>query len=117
MGDGRAFYQYCRQTGTWPQALSGWDPHKEPERFYPYMPVKNVTADYPPTALIHGTDDTDVPYEQSTMMAEQFQQHNVPHILMSVPDGEHGLGGGDANVIDSAYEKAFAFVDDHLRRK
>ena len=116
-GDGGAFYQYCRQTGTWPQAVSGWDPHKEPQRFYPYMPVKNVTADFPPVALIHGTDDTDVPFEQSTMMAEQFQQQGVPHILMSVPDGEHGLGGGHANVIDSAYEKAFAFVEDHLRRK
>ena len=117
MGDGGAFYQYCRQTGTWPQAVSGWDPHKEPERFYPYMPVRNVTTDYPPTALIHGTDDTDVPYEQSTKMAEQFQKHSVPHVLMSIPGGEHGLGGGDPKLIDTAYEKAFAFVDDHLRHR
>jgi acetyl esterase/lipase len=116
-GDGGAFYQYCRQTGSWPQAVSGWDPHTEPERFYSYMPVKNVTADYPPTALIHGTNDTDVPFEQSTMMAEQLQQHGVPHVLMSVPGGEHGLGGGDPKLIDTAYEKAFAFVDDHLRHR
>jgi dipeptidyl aminopeptidase/acylaminoacyl peptidase len=114
-GDGGAFYQYCRQTGTWPLAVSGWDPHREPQRFYQYMPIKNVTADYPPTALIHGTNDTDVPYEQSTMMAEQFRHHNVPHLLISVPDGEHGLGGGDAKLIDKAYIKAFAFVDQHLR--
>jgi acetyl esterase/lipase len=116
-GNGGAFYQFCRQTGTWPLAVSGWDPHTEPERFYPYMPVMNVTADYPPTALIHGTVDTDVPYEQSTMMAERFQQHNLPHILMSVPGGEHGLGGGDPKLINMAYDKTFAFVDEHLRRK
>ena len=24
--------------------------------------MKNVTADYPPTLFIHGTDDLDVPY-------------------------------------------------------
>jgi acetyl esterase/lipase len=114
-GDGGAFYQYCRQTGTWPLAVSGWDPHNEPERFYPYMPVKNVTADYPPTALIHGTNDTDVPYEQSTMMVEQFQQHGVPQKEMSVLGGEHGLGGGDPKLIDTVYEKAFAFVDQHLQ--
>jgi acetyl esterase/lipase len=116
-GDGGLFYAYCRQTGTWPQAVSGWDPSKEPEHFTPYMPVKNVTSDYPPTALIHGTNDTDVPYEQSVMMAEQFKKHNVLHLFISVPGGEHGLGGGDRKLIDDVYTKAFAFVDEHLSRK
>ncbi len=78
------------------------------------MPVKNVTAEYPPTVMIHGTNDTDVPYEQSVMMDEQFKQHGVPHELISIPGGEHGLGGGDPKLIDAAYAKAFAFVDEHL---
>jgi acetyl esterase/lipase len=116
-GDGGAFYQYCRQTGTWPQAVSSWDPHTEAERFRPYMPVKNVTADYPPTVLIHGTDDTDVPYEQSTMMADEFKRHNVPYELISIPRAEHGLAGGDPMQIDAAYAKAFAFVDERLQAK
>ena len=62
-GNGGGFYQYCRQTGSWPKAVSGWDPKTEPEKFYPYMAVKNVTADYPPTLLFHGELDTDVPLE------------------------------------------------------
>lgn len=115
-GNGGWFYQHCRQHGTWPQAVSGWDPHAEPEKFHPFMPVKNVTRDYPPTLLIHGTDDTDVPYEQSVMMAKQFKQHNVVHELITVPNGEHGLGGGEPQVIEAAYEKAIAFVLRHLRR-
>lgn len=114
-GDGGLFYAYCRQTGTWPSAVSGWDPIKEPERFYPYMPVKNVTAEYPPTVMIHGTSDTDVPYEQSVLMAEQFKQHHVPHLLINIPNGEHGLSGGDPAVIDAAYAKALAFIDEHLQ--
>ena len=116
-GDGGAFYQFCRQTGTWPNAVSGWDPGKEPERFDPFMPVKNVTTEYPPTVLMHGTNDTDVPYEQSVMMAEQFKQHDVPHQLISIPGGEHGLDGGDPQLIEAAYATAFAFVDEHLRAK
>jgi dipeptidyl aminopeptidase/acylaminoacyl peptidase len=115
-GDGGLFYEYCRQTGTWPKAVSGWDPATEPQRFYPFMPVKNVTAQYPPTALIHGTDDTDVPYEQSELMAEQCQRQNVPHLLIRVAGGEHGLAGGDPKSIDAAYAKAFAFVDEHLQK-
>ncbi len=109
-GNGALFYLHCRQTGTWPQAVSGWDPVSESEKFTPYMPVKNVTADYPPTVLIHGTEDTDVPHEQSTMMVEQFKKHGVEHRLFSIANGEHGLGGGDPKAIDRAYQEAFTFL-------
>jgi acetyl esterase/lipase len=113
-GDGGAFYQHCRQHGLWPQQVSGWDPHAETEKFYPFMPVKNVTSDYPPTLLIHGTVDTDVPYEQSLLMAEQLERHGVPHELVTIEGGEHGLAGGDPARIDAAYESARAFVKRHL---
>ncbi len=116
-GNGGAFYEYCRQTGTWPQAVSGWDPQKEAERFNPFMPIKNVTADYPPTVLVHGTKDTDVPYEQSTMMAERLRQAGVPHKLITVKDAEHGLAGADAQAVDAAYAEAFAFIDERLWKK
>ena len=115
-GDGGAFYQYCRQTGTWPTAVSGWNPHTEAEKFFPYMPIKNVTSDYPPTLMIHGTNDTDVPYEQSVMMAVEFKAHDVEHELISIARGEHGLAGGDDTLIDQAYESAFAFVRRHLEK-
>ncbi len=116
-GNGGAFYQFCRQTGTWPKAVSGWDPKTEPEKFFPYMAVKNVDADYPPTALIHGTKDTDVPYEQSAMMAEQFDRHGVDHLMLGIEGGEHGLQGGDVAEIDAAYRRAFEFLKKHLEHE
>jgi len=113
-GDGGKFYRYCRKYGIWPEAVSGWRPHKEPKKFYPYMAVKNVTKDYPPTTMIHGTKDTDVPYEQSAMMAAEFKKHGIAHQLHSIDGGEHGLSGADADDIDAAYKAAFQFVDDHM---
>jgi dipeptidyl aminopeptidase/acylaminoacyl peptidase len=97
--------------------VSGWDPHRETAEFYPYMPVRNVTAQYPPTLLIHGTKDTDVPYEQSVMMAEQLNKHGVEHELITIPGGEHGLGGGDRKRIDAAYKSALEFVKRHTKGK
>jgi acetyl esterase/lipase len=116
-GDGGKFYLYCRQTGTWPKAVSGWDPKKEAKKFDPFMPVKNVTRDYPPTLLIHGEEDTDVPYKQSEMMAAELKRHGVKHRLIGVAKAEHGLDGGDKKKIDEAYEAAFAFLREHLGRK
>jgi acetyl esterase/lipase len=108
------FYKYCRQHGTWPQAISGWDHHRNPEKFYPYMTLKNVTKDYPPTLMVHGTEDTDVPYEQSTMMAKKLKQHGVEHQLVTIPGGEHGLVGGDPKLIEAAYQQAFQFMHERM---
>jgi acetyl esterase/lipase len=116
-GNGGLFYVYCRQTGLWPKHVSDWDPHSEPNKFSPYMPVKNVTADWPPTLMIHGAEDTDVPHEQSEMMAREFDRHNVRHELISIEGGEHGLGGGDPEHIDRAYLRAEQFLDQVLNQQ
>jgi len=115
-GDGGAFYQFCRQTGGWPKAVTGWDPHTEADKFSPYMPLHNVDADYPSTLLIHGTADTDVPYEQSTLMEEELKRHGVEHRLITIDGGEHGLGGGDPAAIDAAFDAVPQFFLQHTRR-
>lgn len=114
-GNGGLFYTYCRQHGIWPQQVSTWDPATEANKFDEYMPVENVSAEYPPTLLIHGTVDTDVPFKQSEMMVEQFSEHKVPHRLIAIKNGEHGLGGADPDEIDQAYAAVMEFLDAHLK--
>jgi acetyl esterase/lipase len=115
-GDGGIFYNFCRQTGQWPKAVSGWDPRGEPEKFHAFMPVKNVTTAYPPTALIHGTADTDVPFLQSELMAKEFQKHSVAFQFHRSANAEHGLAGGNRAEIEEAQRKAFEFVKFYLER-
>jgi hypothetical protein len=64
-----AFYLYCRQTGRWPNEVAGLGRDFDPAMLRTYCPEANVTADYPPTLLVHGTHDTDVPYQRSVEMA------------------------------------------------
>lgn len=116
-GDGGAFYQFCRQQGSWPTAVSGWDPKADERKFVPFMPVRNVTADYPPTMLIHGDKDTDVPYEQSALMAAELEKHKVPHRLIRLHNGEHGLTDADPEEVDEAYRAAIAFIRERLGRR
>jgi acetyl esterase/lipase len=115
-GDGGAFYQYVRRTGTWMNALSGIDPKAEPQKLAPFMPTKNVTSQYPPTLLIHGEADTDVPFEQSELMAAEFKRHGVEHRLIAFPGGEHGLPGVERAKLDEAYGAAAEFLLKHLQR-
>ena len=85
-----------------------------PELFHPFMAEENVTPDYPPTMMIHGDEDTDVPYECSTAMAAVFAKHGVPHELITIEGGEHGFGGAkDPAQIDAAYDRARSFMAQH----
>ena len=104
------FYLYLRQNGLWTKEVTGFDPQTERAKLDPFCPVRNVTPEYPPTMLVHGTEDTDVPYELSAAMAKEFERHKVPHELVTVPGAGHGLAGGDRKLIDEAHAKALAFV-------
>ncbi len=115
-GDGGAFYQYCRQNGIWPEQVSGWDPAAKANLFKLFMPEKNVTREYPPTMLIHGTKDTDVPYEKSLLMATQLRKYRVPYELITVVGGEHGLADANPKRVAAAYRDALKFVDRHMGR-
>lgn len=108
-GPGR-FYLYCRQQGLWTTNVAGIDPRTQDQALTPYCPVRNVTKDYPPTLLIHGTRDTDVPFEQSVEMDKELTRAGVEHRLILVPNAGHGLPGGDPKKIAAAYETARDFV-------
>jgi len=85
------FFLYCRQQGVWPQEVAGLDPAKDARAFDPFCPIRNVTAQYPPTLLIHGSKDTDVPHEQSADMDRELTKHRVDHELITVREAGHGL--------------------------
>jgi acetyl esterase/lipase len=110
--DRRRFYLYCRQRGLWPQAVTGYDPARSLDLFLPYCPVRQVTADYPPTLLLHGDADTDVPYEQSVAMADALTSAGVPHQLVTIAGGPHVFDWQET--VDS--ERAFAAVLAFLAR-
>ncbi|MCX6621658.1 MAG: alpha/beta hydrolase, partial [Acidobacteria bacterium] len=108
------FYLYCRQQGLWPKEVSGHDPISEAKWFDAYCPIRNVTRRFPPTMLIHGTADTDVPYEQSKMMAERFREVGVEHQFVTVPEGSHGIGNMPVEEQERIHREAVVFLKKHV---
>ncbi len=114
-GNRGRFYLYTRQQGVWPLEVTGLDPDKEPRTFDPLCPVRNVTKDYPPTLLLHGDNDTDVPYEQSVLMAKELERHGVRHELITMPGRGHGFDGAMSDThIAATFDRVLAFLKKHL---
>ncbi len=113
-----SFYLYCRQQGRWPREVAGSDPDTEPEVFDRFCPVRQVTAAYPATLLLHGDRDTDVPYEQSTRMAAALARAGVEHELITIAGGGHGFDRDlDQTEVAAALERADGFLRRHLTDK
>jgi len=104
------FYLYCRQNGLWPREVAGFDPAVESEAFRPYCPIRNVTADYPPTLFSHGTMDTDVPYEQSVQMACALARAGVAHEFIPLQNAGHGFKNANKQSVRNALDRAAAFL-------
>ena len=113
-GNQRAtFYLYSRQNGLWPQPVSGHDPYTEDGWFNHYCPIRNVTARYPPTMLIHGTADTDVPYSLSKDMDAALGRIGVAHEFITVDGAEHRLAGAKPDEVLRVAARAVEFVRTH----
>jgi acetyl esterase/lipase len=108
------FYLYCRQQGLWPREVVGYDPDTQAEAFEPFCPERNVTDGYPPTLLLHGGNDTDVPYEQSVLMAKALARVGVEHELITIPGGGHGFDGADDEASERAFKRVLAFLKAHV---
>jgi len=65
---------------------------------------------------MHGTKDTDVPFEESLMMVKQCEKHGVAHVLKRIENGEHGLAAAIPNTSQTLQEHA-GFVVKHLSAK
>jgi acetyl esterase/lipase len=104
------FYLYCRQQGLWPIEVAGHSQEVEPRWFDSYCPVRNVSGDYPPTVLIHGTADTDVPFDESVNMDSKLSLFKVKHEFLRIPGGSHCLASDSQEVRTATFQKAMSFV-------
>jgi acetyl esterase/lipase len=104
------YYLYLRQNGLWTKEVTGFDPVADRQKLDPYCPVRNITPNYPPILMVHGTVDTDVPYDKSAEMAAELAKHKVTYELVTVPGAGHGLSGGDKAQNAAAHAKAIEFI-------
>lgn len=110
-------YLYARQSGEWIQEITGLNPLHQKEQLLQFSPVHNITKDYPPVLLLHGTQDMDVPYEQSVFMRAALIKQKVKTKLITIPNGEHVFDKDFHNpVVQNALKQVIAFLDDYLAK-
>ena len=110
-------FTFIRVNVLRPVEVVGHDPDTDQSLQSPICPVKNVTKDYPPTLLLHGDNDTDVPFEQSALMAKELARQGVQHEFIAMPGRGHGFDGAMSDpAIATTFDRVLTFLYKQLGR-
>jgi acetyl esterase/lipase len=113
------YYIYLRQSGTWPQGVSGGrDPRTDAAWFAPYEPAQRVSRSFSPTLFLHGKRDADVPVQESETMAAALKAKGVEARLVTNPGWGHAFEENqDFNAREIFQQEVFPFLDKHLNQR
>ena len=114
------FYMYLRQKGLWVDYVTGIEFHDSPiSAFDQFCPIVLADKNYPPIFLAHGTNDTDVPFEQSAIMKIKMDKLNIPNFFHVVEKGGHSFDS-DQNWKNSENSRSmnnelFKFINKYVK--
>ncbi|SJZ59472.1 alpha/beta hydrolase [Selenihalanaerobacter shriftii] len=109
------YYVYCRQNGIWTKQVSGYNIIEEKEEIIPFCPIYNLDTSFPPTLLIHGDNDTDVPYEQSLEMSKRLNEYEVYNRLITVKGKGHAFDYNMSNpVVKDLFKEVVNFLNSNI---
>jgi len=117
------FFFQCREAGTWPAEVLG--PHLGAPGSSTSVEAL-LTSAMPPTLLLHGDRDVDVPIEMSERIAERLTQAGVEHELIRMHGYNHAFDVFDTYppsgpprglsdpAVSVAFDRIVEFLGDHL---
>ncbi len=76
-----------------------------------YSNELQVTAQTPPTFLVHAEDDKTVPVQNSIVFYQALRRHNVPAEMHLYPQGGHGFGMNNKTTKDQWIERLQNWMD------
>ncbi len=110
------YYLYCRQQGLWAKEISGYKVDELEERLLEFAPLEMAGKDFPPTLLLHGTEDRDVPYYNSLAMKKKLDELQVDNDLLLLEGKEHEFDYlMEDNAVQEGFKKVLVFLHKYLK--
>ncbi|WP_254245153.1 alpha/beta hydrolase [Hymenobacter sp. BRD67] len=82
-----------------------------PEQVRHYSAELNVSAQTPPTFIVHAEDDKTVPVQNSLVFYQALRRHGVPAELHIYPHGGHGFGLNNKTTKDQWMDRLQNWMD------
>lgn len=91
--------------------MLGTTPEQNGELYRSSSPINFVTAQSPPTLLLHGSEDNLVPVEQSKLLNDKLKKARVKHDLVIYSGARHGWRGRN---LEDSFDQIKEFLDKNV---
>jgi dipeptidyl aminopeptidase/acylaminoacyl peptidase len=105
---------FARNNDVVVRFLGGESYADDPDLYAQASPITHVSADDPPTLILHGSIDTVVPISQAELLVDKLKAAGVPHEYDRVEGWPHTMDL-EANVNRHCLAKIEEFLDKHLQ--
>jgi acetyl esterase/lipase len=95
------------------ETFAGGPPAKAGDRYAKASPINYASKSAPPTLLIHGTEDSLIPIDQSKRLEKKLREAGAEVSLVPLKGAAHDFAGEHANRLEAA---ALEFLNRHLRQ-
>ena len=92
--------------------LFGKKQAKDKKRMQEYSVEKVLTDNYPPTFVWQCTDDSTVPFQNSKLLVEALDRHNIPCRYETFESDAHGWGVGIGTPAEDWIRRAIGFMEE-----
>ncbi len=107
---------FARDNDVVVKFLGGESYAHKPELYRLASPNTHVSADDPPTLILHGSIDTVVPIDQAELLVDKLKEAGVPYEYDRIEGWPHTMDL-EANVNRHCLAKIEEFLDKHLQRE
>lgn len=105
---------FARDNDVVVKFLGGESYADDPDLYAQASPITHVSADDPPTLILHGSIDTVVPISQAELLVDKLKAAGVPYEYDRVEGWPHTMDL-EANVNRHCLAKIEEFLDKHLQ--
>jgi dipeptidyl aminopeptidase/acylaminoacyl peptidase len=106
---------YMRLSNEKGQGRLGGDLRQFPERYLQNSPVFFTDRSATPLMIIHGTEDSGVPFSQAEEMYYGMRRAGKEAVLIAYPGEGHLYWGTKVRVIKDMWQRILSWFDQHLK--
>ena len=102
--------------GIAPSRFLGGTMEEKPEAYQRASPLHWLTPDDPPVLLLHGDDDTTVPYDQSVKLKKAYDKLGLQAELVPVAGATHQLRRRDGSPAGMSLNQIYGRIHEFFQR-
>jgi len=110
------YFYYLKCIGLWAEIACGKSIKSIPSYYKLYSPIFKINKYFPPTVIIHGEQDFDVPFSEAQNLFAKLNELNIENLLIKIQKEGHLFFDTNDIEIEKSIQDSFKFITKQMKK-